>query len=200
MVPVHGLGLVPDYMAEPLPVLVPPIGLMVLWLITSILVLNVLVREEQSSLLGESMFANSEVLVPAVTVVLAAGPVMEVGVRAKQHVVLLGEQCAVLLISFLRPLLVPHVEQLVMDRVIVYGEFVLVIMDGHGVILLHRIALTQQQVGHGACIWVLAVRVLVPVIVLAVRQPLLVVIKKNIIFARGKSLGFCFIAAFRILR
>ena len=81
---------------------------------------------------------------------------------------------------------------------VVYGDLVL-IMDGHGAILLQDIAPIQQWIGHGVCIWVLVVHVPAPLIVLVVRQLVLVVIR-DITFARGFSSGFCFIAVFLTLR
>lgn len=97
---------------------------------------------------------------------------MEVGVKVRAHVLLLAERCAVLSISFLRLLLCLPAEQ-PDTPADVYGEFVL-IMGGHGLIILHHIVLTQQWIGRGVLIWASAVRVQELLIVHAVRQPVLV--------------------------
>lgn len=135
------------------------------------------------------MFVRWQVLAPEVIVLLLVGPVMEVGVKAWAHAVLLGEWRAVLLTFSLLLGMVTLVEQQVM-LVVVYGDLVLT-TDGHGATLLHHIVPIQQWIGRGACIWVPVVPVQAPVIVLAVHQHVLVATRINFL-ARGIFLGLLF--------
>ena len=94
---VPGPGPAPDYMAELPLVLVPHTKLIILCMEINILLFNVLAKEDLLSLPAELMFVRWQVLAPEVIVLLLVGPVMEVGVKAAVHAVLLGEWRAALL-------------------------------------------------------------------------------------------------------